>query len=246
MQSIDRAMNVIQVLVSDSSENWLSISELSQECGLPISSMHRLLKAMSKHGLIQQDEQTKQYGLGNIWLEYGLRMYDKMDYISQIRPELERLMNQVEESVYLSQPAGIESLIIERIDSENNPIRVFDQLGLRIPMNIGAANKVMLAFMPHKQAKKIVDELLSEQERAAFWEVLKETKLNGYGISHSERTDGTSSIAAPILNHFGEVHGAVSVGCVSFNLTDDKLAFLIKNVTETGKRISAKLGYNAL
>lgn len=118
MQSIDRAMNVIKVLVSNSSENWLSITELSQECDLPVSSMHRLLKAMSLHGLIQQDGQSKQYGLGNIWLEYGLRMYDKMDYISQIRPELERLMNKVEESVYLSQPIEMESLVIERIDSE--------------------------------------------------------------------------------------------------------------------------------
>ncbi|KMY52995.1 IclR family transcriptional regulator [Bacillus sp. FJAT-27231] len=244
MQSIDRAMNVIQVLVSDESENWLSITELSQKCDLPVSSMHRLLKAMSKHGLIQQDEQSKQYGLGNIWLEYGLRMYDKLDYISQIRPELERLMDKVEESVYLSQPAGTESMIIERIDSEKNPIRVFDQLGLRIPMSVGAANKIMLAYMPYKQVKSIIDTLLPEQERPAFWEVLKETKLKGYGISHSERTEGTSSVAAPILNHFGEVHGAVSVGFVSFNLTDDRLDFLVKNVVETGKRISAKLGYN--
>ncbi|MFK2825914.1 IclR family transcriptional regulator [Bacillus sp. B190/17] len=243
MQSIDRAMNVINVLVSKSTENWLSITELSQECDLPISSMHRLLKAMSKHGLIQQDEQSKQYGLGNIWLEYGLQMYDKMDYVSKIRPELEILMNQVEESVYLSQPTGMESLIIERIDSEKNQIRVYDQLGLKVPMPVGAANKVMLAYMPYKQAKKIVDTLLPEQERSALWDTLQETKMKGYGMSHSERTEGTISVAAPILDHFGEVYGAVSIGIVSFNLTDDRLNFLIKNVIETGKRISAKLGY---
>jgi DNA-binding IclR family transcriptional regulator len=132
-------MNVIKVLVSNSSENWLSITELSQECDLPVSSMHRLLKAMSKHGLIQQDGQSKQYGLGNIWLEYGLRMYDKMDYISQIRPELERLMNKVEESVYLSQPIGMESLVIERIDSEK--AKRFMISLVHVPMHIGAANK---------------------------------------------------------------------------------------------------------
>ena len=135
---------------------------------------------MSKHGLIQQNEQSKQYGLGNIWLKYDLRVYDKINYISRIRAELERLMNKVEESVYLSQPAETESLIIERIDSEKNPIRLFDQLGLRIPMSTGAANKVMLAYMPYKQAKKIVNSLIPEQERPAFWEVLKETKIKGY------------------------------------------------------------------
>ncbi|MGE7762400.1 IclR family transcriptional regulator [Peribacillus sp. NPDC097895] len=244
MQSIDRAMNVIKVLVSNSSENRLSITELSQECDLPVSSMHRLLKAMSKHGLIQQDEQSKQYGLGNIWLEYGLRMYDKMDYISQIRPELERLMNIVEESVYLSQPIELESLIIERIDSEKNQIRVYDQLGSRVPMHLGAANKVMLAFMPYNQAEKIIDALLPKQERPDFWKTLQETKMKGFGISHSERTEGTSSVAVPILNHFGEVHGAVSIGFVSFNLTEDRLDFLIKNVMETGNRVSTKLGYS--
>ncbi|AOH55416.1 IclR family transcriptional regulator [Peribacillus muralis] len=243
MQSIDRAMNVINVLVSNSSVNWLSITDLSQECDLPVSSMHRLLKAMSKHGLIQQDEQSKHYGLGNIWLEYGLRMYDKMDYISQIRPELERLMNKVEESVYLSQPMEMESLIIERIDSEKSQIRVYDQLGSRIPMHIGAANKAMLAYMPYSQANAIIESLLPLQERAAFWDILKETKRLGYGISHNERTEGTSSVAVPILNHFGEVHGGVSIGFVSFNLKRDRLDFLIQNVMETGKRISSILGY---
>lgn len=243
MQSIDRAMSVIKILVSDS-DNWMSITELAEACSLPISSMHRLLKAMMKHGLIQQDLQSKQYSLGNSWLEYGLIMYDKMDYISQIRPELETLMNNVEESVYLSQPMGNESLIIERIDSIANPIRVYDQLGSKIPMNIGAANKTMLSFMPYQQTKKILETLLPEQEIEACWKVLKETKMNGYGISYNERTEGTTSVAAPILNHFGEVHGAVSIGFVSFNLTDDRLDFLIKNVVETGNRISKKLGYN--
>ncbi|MFD9626668.1 IclR family transcriptional regulator [Peribacillus muralis] len=243
MQSIDRAMNVINVLVSHSSENWLSITDLSEECDLPVSSMHRLLKAMSKHGLIQQDEQSKRYGLGSIWLENGLRMYDKLDYISQIRPELERLMNKVEESVYLSQPIEMESLIIERIDSEKSQIRVYDHLGSRVPMHIGAANKAMLAYMPSLQATEIIESLLPLQERADFWDKLKETKRKGYGISHNERTVGTSSVAAPILNHFGEVHGAVSIGFVSFNLTEDRLDFLIQNVREAGRRVSSKLGY---
>ena len=77
-----------------------------------------------------------------------------MDYISNIRPELERLVREVDESVYLSKPLGIEALIIERIDSEKNPIRIYDQLGIRIPMHIGAANKAMLARMSASQSKR--------------------------------------------------------------------------------------------
>ncbi|MDN7242323.1 IclR family transcriptional regulator [Planococcus sp. N028] len=243
MQSIDRAMGVVKLLVSRSLEDGLSITELSNECGLPVSSMHRLLKSMSTHGMIQQDEKTKRYNLGNVWLEYGLKMYDTMDYISKIRPEIVRLMEETEESVYLSQPMGTESLITERIDNEKHAIRVFDQLGSRIPMNIGAANKSMLAFMPTGKAKKIITSLVPQQEQQAFWELLEDIKKQGYAISHSERTEGTSSVAAPILNLFGEVQGAVSVGVVSYNLTDERLKTLIDCVKETSQRISLKLGY---
>ncbi|WP_223636666.1 IclR family transcriptional regulator [Planococcus sp. 4-30] len=244
MQSIDRAMGVVKLLVSRSTEDGLSITELSVECGLPVSSMHRLLKAMAAHGMIQQDDKTKRYDLGNIWLEYGLHMYDTMDYISTIRPELVNLMDQTGESVYLSQPMGVEALITERIDNENHAIRVYDKLGSRIPMHIGAANKSMLAYMPNGEAKKIINVHISKEQQPTFYELLQQIKDQGYAISHSERTEGTSSVGAPILNRFGKVQGAISVGVVSYNLTDERLAFLIQHVTETSQRISAKLGYS--
>ncbi len=246
MQSIDRFMSVIEVLVSDSVENQLSITDLSKSCGIPISSMHRILKAMGKHNLIQQDEKTKMYSLGNIWLEYGLRMYDTMDYISKIRPELERLMHTVGESVYLSKQIGMESLVIERIDNVNNPIRVYDLLGTKTPLHIGAASHAILANMHPMEAQEMIDALLPEQEKQALMKQLATVRTNGYAISHAASTEGISSVATPVRDHFGEIQGALSIGFVNFNLTDNRLDFLVENVLETGKRISSLLGYNGL
>lgn len=243
MQSIDRAMEIIKLLVANVSEDGLSITELSNESGLPVSSMHRLLKAMAVHGMIRQDEKTKRYNLGNIWLEYGLHMYDTIDYVSTIRPELVRLAELTEESIYLSQPMGDEALITERIDIEQHAIRVYDKLGSRIPMHIGAANKSMLAYMSNGEVKKILNSSVPKEEQSAFRELLERIYAQGYAISHSERTEGTTSVGAPIFNHFGKVQSAVSVGVVSYNLTEERLASLVQLVTETSKRISAKLGY---
>ncbi|WP_203247467.1 IclR family transcriptional regulator [Sporosarcina beigongshangi] len=244
MQSIDRAMTVASVLATHATDNGLSISDLSKQCELPLSTMHRLLKAMIKQGMVEQDERSKCYRLGTIWLEYGLKVYDSMDYVNKIRPELERLMREVEESVYLSKPTGLEAIIIERIDSENNPIRIYDQLGLRIPMHIGAANKAMLAHMSTTKSKSILEKLLPLEQLPAIDETLKQIKKQGYAVSHGERTEGTSSVAVAVLTGLGEVVGAVSIGFVSFNLTEDRMEFLIKKVIETGKRISEKLGSN--
>jgi len=243
MQLLERAMTIAKVLASEASENSLSISELSAKCNLPLSTLHRILKAMIKEGMIEQDDQTKQYRLGTIWMELGLQVYDTMDYISKIRPELERLAREVEESVYLSKPAGLDTIIIERIDSAANPIRIYDQLGIRIPMHIGAANKAILATMPVSQAKEIIEQLIPYEEIAELEAQLEQIRLQGFSISHGERTEGTSSIAVSILNGFNEVVGAVSIGFVSFNVTAEHINTLTERLMETGKRVSMKLGY---
>lgn len=243
MQLLERAMTIAKVLASEASESSLSISELAAKCDLPLSTLHRILKAMIKEGMIEQDDQTKQYRLGTIWMELGLQVYDTMDYISKIRPELERLAREVEQSVYLSKPAGLDTIIIERIDSAANPIRIYDQLGIRIPMHIGAANKTILATMPVSQAREIIEQLLPHGEIAELEAQLDQIRLQGFAISHGERTAGTSSIAVSILNGFNEVVGAVSIGFVSFNVSTDHINNLTERLVETGKRVSMKLGY---
>ena len=240
MQSLDRAMTIANLLIE--AENDLSITHLSKSCELPLSTMHRLLKAMIKQGMAQQDEQTKLYSPGPIWLEYGLKVYDTMDYISTIRPVLEMLMRETDESVYLSKPLGHEALIIERIDSNKNPIRIYDQLGIRIPMHIGAANKAMLAEMSPTESNEILKQYLSVEEVPATQKILRQIKKNGFAVSHGERTEGTSAIAVAIVGRFGEVFGALSIGVVSFNLTDERIDYLTQKTVEAGKQISQILG----
>ncbi|AVK98056.1 IclR family transcriptional regulator [Lysinibacillus sphaericus] len=243
MQLLERAMTIAKVLASEASEGSLSISELSTKCDLPLSTLHRILKAMIAQGMIEQDTQTKHYRLGTIWMELGLQVYDTMDYISKIRPELERLAREVEESVYLSKPAGLDTIIIERIDSAANPIRIYDQLGIRIPMHIGAANKALLASLPTVEAKEIMQQLVPIDEMADLEAQLEQIRLQGFAISHGERTAGTSSVAVAVFNGFGEIIGAVSIGFVSFNVSEEHINFLTQRLVETGKRVSTKLGY---
>ncbi|OIK08916.1 IclR family transcriptional regulator [Bacillus sp. MUM 116] len=243
MQTIDRAMEIIGIISGNEAAKWLSITEISKECDLAVSTIHRLLNSMKKYGLIQQDPDSKLYTLGNKWLEYGLQLYDSFDFVGLIRPEMERLMNEVGESIYYNKPFGLESLVVERIDCPTNPIRIYDQLGNRIPMHIGAANKVMLAYMPREEAMKIVGTLVSVEEQDVFLEKLQLVKLQGYGISHGEKTKGTSAIAAPIFNQMNELIGSISIGYVNFEVTEERQNLLIEKAVEYGRRISTKLGY---
>ncbi|MFK9092204.1 IclR family transcriptional regulator [Bacillus salipaludis] len=241
MQTIDRAMQVIKVLAGNETKKWCSITELSKECDLPVSTMHRLLQSMKSHGLIQQEPELKLYSMGNTWLEYGLQMYDTFDFVGLIRPEMEKLMHEAEESVYFSKPIGLESLVVERIDCSHNPIRIYDQLGIRIPLHIGAANKVMLAHMPQKESLLIVNSLVPSEEKEAYFQLLRKIRKQGYGESQGERTPGTSAVAAPLFNQMNELIGALSIGYVNYNITEERQRLLIEKVIEYGMRITTKL-----
>ncbi|REB08624.1 IclR family transcriptional regulator [Sporosarcina sp. BI001-red] len=242
MQTIDRVMQLAKILASESNPTGISISDIAKECDLALSTLHRILKSMVKQGLAEQDADTKLYKLGQVWMEYGLRAYDTMDYVSSIRPELDRLSREVEESIYLSKCTGLEAIIIERIDNENNQIRMYDKLGLRIPMNIGAANKIMLACMPTVESEKIIKQLVPEHEQEPFKKMLQGIEKQGYAISHGERTEGTSSIGVAVRNITGEVVGAISIGCVTFNLTEDRMQMMIEKILAAKDRVSEKIG----
>lgn len=242
MQAIERVMQITEILARETTTNGISISELTKECDLALSTLHRILKSMVQQGLAEQDTETKLYKLGPTWMEYGLRVYDTMDFVSLIRPEMDRLSKEIEESIYFSKWSGLEAIIIERIDNENNQIRIYDKLGLRIPMHIGAANKSMLAAMTPSEAEGIIRALVPADEQEAFRESLRNIQHQGFAVSHGERTEGTSSIGVAVCDITGGVVGAISVGCVSFNLTGDRLDLITKELLAAKKRITEKFG----
>jgi DNA-binding IclR family transcriptional regulator len=242
MQTIDRIMQVIEI-VSNVKEDGITITELTQQTKLPLATLHRMLSSLIEHRLIVQDNETKKYQLGNVWLEFGLQLYDRFDYVATIRPELDRLANIVNESVYLSKPIGTEAMVIERIDAPNNRIRIVDQLGMRIPMHIGAANKSMLACMSKAQIHDCVKKALTPKEMEGLFEKLLVIQANGYAISYEEKTEGTASIAAPIRQRNGEVLGAVSIGVLQFTLNEERIEFLKQELLQTTARISQQLGF---
>ncbi|MED3562469.1 IclR family transcriptional regulator [Bacillus xiapuensis] len=246
MQSIDRAMQIIKVLIKHDPNRFFSITELAKECDLPTSSMHRILNAMIKHEMIQQDPQRKLYGLGTLWLEYGLIVYDTLDYVSVLRPELENLMRNLGATVYLSRPIGKESIIIERIDCINQTIHAHDKLGHRTPLHVGAANLTMLAHMSPNFVEEVMNEFIPDNERISLHHRLNKIKMDGYELSHEDQTSGISSIAAPLLSHYGGVVGAISIKLNISHLSENQLKWTVDEVVNSGNKISWKMGYSTV
>lgn len=242
VQSIDRAMSIIKQLASENRE-WWSISEIAESLSLPVSTVHRLLNTLIQHQLVMQNPDTKHYKLGSLWMEFGLRQLEKADYRTKAREVMERLALKVEESIYFNIPDGKEAIIIERVDSPTN-VRIIDKIGLRIPLSIGAPNKTILANMPIEEIERIVIELIptSKAKQDQLFNQLSLIKEQGYAVSYSERTDGTLSVAAPVVDFNHQIVGAISIGVVQYRVSEERLSYLIHSIKKAAEEISTALG----
>lgn len=240
IQSINRAMLIIQTLSQETKEKWLA-SELAEDTGLPISTVYRLTQSLMQHGLVTQNESTKQYVLGYKWMELGLKMFGKIDVRDVTRAILEKLALEVEETVYLNLPSGNHSIIRERIDSPRN-VKILDSIGERIPLHIGGANKTILANMASNEVEVLLDQFVSdEEEREKFERELSDVKRKGYAVSYGEKTKGTIAIGAPVFDFDNRVFGAISIEVLAYDITEERMSFFIEKVYEAAQHITADL-----
>ncbi|KGX87922.1 IclR family transcriptional regulator [Pontibacillus litoralis] len=242
VQSIDRAMQIIHIISQDDHKNGWPISDIAKEADLPISTVHRLITALMKNGMIMRSPHTKRYSLGYIWMEIGLSLLEKMDVRDVSRPIMEKLAQDVEETVYFNLPNGGYSIIIERMDSPRS-VKVIDSLGERIPLHIGAANKTILANIPTSEAQKVMEQFdLSANQIQQLLTDLQEIKQTGYALSFGEKTAGTASVGAPIFGFHNNIIAAISIELLNYELTNEQIAYYIEQVTAAGKQISQQLG----
>lgn len=242
VQSIDRAMQIIQLLMSDHSRTGWAISDISERVDLPLSTTHRLISTLVKHELIVQLPEKKRYRLGPKWMEVGLQQLEQLDLRTAARPIMERLADELKEAVFLSIPYGMFSIVVDKVDSKVK-LRVVESLGERIAMHIGATNKVMLANMKLVEAEAILIRLMDDPEkRKQLLTALPGIKKAGFAVSYAEFTEGTAAIAAPIIGFGRKVVGALGVGVTAYQLTEERLVDLSKQVIQGAHEITTTIG----
>ncbi|MBM7585449.1 DNA-binding IclR family transcriptional regulator [Bacillus pakistanensis] len=242
VQSIDRAMQIIQILISNPHKMDWSITELAEQTDLPLSTMHRLLSSLVDHGLVMQNPTTKHYKAGYLWMEIGLKVLDSIDFRTAALPVMESLAMEVEESIYLNIQDGAHGITIEIVDSPLK-VRIAETLGIRSPLYIGAPNKAILFYLNDEEREQIYRRLdLTKEVKDALKTQISEVRKVGYAISEGERTEGTSSVAAPVFGYANKVLAAVSINAPSFRFTEDRLPVLIEKVKQAAQDISVRIG----
>jgi IclR family KDG regulon transcriptional repressor len=246
---ISKAIHILDSLVPQGMDKELSVTEISIELDMPVQSTHRILSSLCAHGFVSQNSKTKKYKLGLSIMKYGFLMRDSLSYRSIARPYMLELSQKTRESVYLSARENDEGVFIDAIDSPQI-LKISEPIGLRLPLYVGASNRIILAFLPEKVQEDLLqkvnwNDVPSLNPLTYEWikNDLIQIRSQGHAITSGEATEGTVGIAAPIFSYENIVIGGISIAGPDFRFksdTIDKYCFYAKKYAEI---ISKEMGY---
>ncbi|QNK59668.1 IclR family transcriptional regulator [Paenibacillus sp. PAMC21692] len=246
---ITKAIQILDVLLPQGTEKEMSVTEISKTLDMPVQSVHRLLASLAEHGFVSQNAKTKRYKLGLSIMRYGFLMWDSLMLRTIARPFMEELSKRTKETVYLSVRENAEGVYIDSVDSPQ-VLKISEPIGLRLPMFIGASNRVILAYLNPSLQQILLDGFdwdnvpaLKPMTRESIEEELEVIRERGYAVTEGEATEGTTGIGAPIFSYENMVIGSLNVAGPTIRFGEEQLDKQASLVIKYAARISEELGY---
>lgn len=248
VQSLERALTILNKL-SDYPDG-IQIARLSEQVGLSKSTVHRLLATLSNMNYVVKDSESDKYKLGFQVLFLSRNILNNNDIVNTAKPYLERLSNDVNETVHLCIEDRGEIVYIDKIES-NQTIRMFSRVGNRAPMYCTAVGKILYSGMESDHFEELISKVnfIPKTESTittpeGLREEINKIKKQKYALDNIENEEGIRCIAAPIYNHTGKIIASFSISGPSNRVTMDKINdTLIDKMRQTSLDISRNLGY---
>src|SRR4051812_26872602 len=183
----------------------LSAAQLADSTGEPKSTIHRLLASLESLGYVERGSARGTFRLGLKLLELGSSVLGRLDERQAAQASLRRLHAETEQSVYLCVRDGLRAVCIDRIDGRWVRSMVL-QVGASLPLHIGAAPRVLLAFA----GADVWDEYLawatdlralvpdSSMDPDELVERLEQICQRGFEVSDGETAIGMAGVGAPV------------------------------------------------
>lgn len=244
--SVERACDVLGVVMAQGRQP-IGVKEISDEVDLGMSTVHRILAALTNKGFVRHDGDTRKYRIGPRILDFSLNYLRNLDLREVALPYLERLRSVTRETATLSMCDGNTRVYLAQLESLQE-IRQTVDLGKPMPLHLGGSGKAILAFLAESERKAHLarpDLASSVKDRGGIEALEREfakVRERGYAFSHGERLPNAASVAAPVRGYRGQVIGCVSVSGPVWRFTAEAVPEHGGLVMQVADEISRELG----
>lgn len=201
------------------------VSAVAEEADVPVTTAFNHLDTLREVGFVCRRGQT--YYASSRFLDIGTRLRRQNELYRLSKPHIDELAAEYDEAVGLLVEEEGYSVMYYAEEREGLDLDI--NMGTRVPMNLTAAGKAMLACMDDDRVEEIVDErglpTLTEQTidtREELFDELETIREQGYAVAHEENVDGMRGVGVG-LDGPGLDVGAILLYGPASRLAEDEL-----------------------
>ena len=247
MQPVVRALRLLTTLAHQKSA--LSLQELADLEGLPVSTVHRLVGVLQSEGFLVRSERGKLYSLGPA--VRALVASTSSDLIRRVAEPVMRDLNlETHETVILVEIVGHDAVCIA-IREGRRSLRMYVELGSPMPLHAASTARVLLAGLDDSTARSMLEahaplDKWTDRTITDVDEVMKHlTRIReqGYDVCDDEMENATWAVAAPLVDSTCAIRASLGIPDPLFFIEDpQRQSHLTEAVRDAATAISKELG----
>lgn len=240
VQSLDRAFELLEHLADAGGE--ASLSELATSSGLPMPTIHRLVRTLAASGYVRQNA-NRRYALGARLIRLGEQA--SLQFGAWARPLLAELVDEVGETANLAVLERDEVVYVSQAPSKHS-MRMFTEVGRRLLPHGTGVGKAILAQLPTDEVRALLGRTGMPAYTAhthtdvdTFLAHLAGIAEQGHALDESEQELGVRCIAVPVPDM--PTPTAVSVSGPEGRLTKETVAHIAPTLRRTAEALAKQL-----
>ncbi|MGX9919336.1 IclR family transcriptional regulator [Streptomyces sp. NPDC002248] len=244
VQSLERAFDLLERMADAGGE--VGLSELATSSGLPLPTIHRLMRTLVSTGYVRQQE-NRRYALGPRLIRLGESASRLLG--TWARPYLARLVDETGETANMALLDGDEVVYVAQVPSKHS-MRMFTEVGRRVLPHSTGVGKALLADSTPGEVRALLartgmpaatDRTLTTPE--SFLTALDEVRARGFAVDDNEQEIGVRCLAVSVPH--SPTTAALSVSGPAGRLTDEAMVRHVPVLRQVAAELSEALARRA-
>ncbi|MCU4178034.1 IclR family transcriptional regulator [Bosea sp. BH3] len=246
-QSVDRALGLLSLIGREPADG-LPLGEIVYGSGLNKPTVRRLLLALMRAGLVEQEVQTRRYCLGEEAFVLGVLAARRHGLLEMAMDGLRRLSGETRDTSFLTVRRENYAICLHR-EEGTYPVRTHAlQAGDQHPLGVGAGSLALLAALPDDDVDRIIaanEAVLTERYPGFAPVALKgdvtEARLRGFALNPGRLVASSWGIGRAFRYPDGRVAGAFSLAAIDSRMDPARQPELSAMLAREAVRMEAQL-----
>ncbi|MFA8343852.1 MAG: IclR family transcriptional regulator [Rhodothermaceae bacterium] len=230
--TVIKAFEIINYISEKQGE--VRLVDITNDLDMNKTTAFRFLETLESLNIIEKKSNT--YYLGLSLLQLGNKVITRTLLLEKIIPILERISDDVNETVNFAQLQGDMALYLHKIDSKRS-LQFSLGTGDRLPLYCTAMGKAILSALPDDKYENIVQNIDFRKitpntidNKESLYSEIKSIRAQGFSTEEEELEEGLICISVPITIRMLDFRGAISISGPAFRISEDTINRLVKRL----------------